>query len=379
MPGKFLWVLKATRPTLRNTASAHIPGAGLCGRTRLHEQAALLLGPDDQAYSMISKMSVAEKDTVEFMEYPCWRISVQAPRFPKVVQAICGRETHTSEKPSGAVVVMTEGKKSGEWEEGQGGTAASRRAVVPLRKRDPPESWRAPPEWRHGSVWHRGGLQVPQKCAAWISLHERTCIQLWDGWQPPGAVLPQDVTTLEPRPHSSLVVVEVHAQLCPTLCSPVDCNPPGSSVHGVFQAGILEWVAMPSSRGSSWPMDRTCVSWVSCTELQADSLPLGHLGSPHSSLVVLKQGLNTTGAARAWPLLPTVEVFWHRTSCFRVSQSDSPCTVFLLPLSLHKSQVYILVWRQPNPASPLSFLDSITHPQSTHSLKPLALLSASLH
>ena len=116
MPGKFLWVLKATRPTLRNTASAHIlahiPGAGLCGRTRLHEQAALLLGPDDQAYSMISKMSVAEKDTVEFMEYPCWRISVQAPRFPKVVQAICGRETHTSEKPSGAVVVMTEGEKA---------------------------------------------------------------------------------------------------------------------------------------------------------------------------------------------------------------------------------------------------------------------------
>ena len=44
MPDKFLWVLKATHPTLRNTASAHIPGAGLYGRTRLHEQAALLLG-----------------------------------------------------------------------------------------------------------------------------------------------------------------------------------------------------------------------------------------------------------------------------------------------------------------------------------------------
>ena len=92
MPGKFLWVLKATHPILRNTASAHIPGAGLCGRTRLHEPAALLLGPDDQAYSMILKMSVAEKDTVEFMEYPRWRILVQAPRVPKVVQAICGRD-----------------------------------------------------------------------------------------------------------------------------------------------------------------------------------------------------------------------------------------------------------------------------------------------
>ena len=39
-------------------------------------------------------------------------------------------------------------------------------------------------------------------------------------------------------------------QSCPTLCSSVDCSPPGSSVHGLFQARILEWVAMPSSRGS---------------------------------------------------------------------------------------------------------------------------------
>ena len=39
-------------------------------------------------------------------------------------------------------------------------------------------------------------------------------------------------------------------------------SPPGSSVHGILQARILEWVAMPSSRGSSWPRDRT---WVSCT------------------------------------------------------------------------------------------------------------------
>ena len=38
---------------------------------------------------------------------------------------------------------------------------------------------------------------------------------------------------------------------CPTLCAPMDCSPPGSSVHGILQAGILEWVATPSSRGSS--------------------------------------------------------------------------------------------------------------------------------
>ena len=45
----------------------------------------------------------------------------------------------------------------------------------------------------------------------------------------------------------------VHAQLCLTLCDPMDCSPPGSSVHGIFQERILEWVAMPSSRGSSQP------------------------------------------------------------------------------------------------------------------------------
>ena len=40
-------------------------------------------------------------------------------------------------------------------------------------------------------------------------------------------------------------------QSCPTLWDPMDCSPPGSSVHGILQARILEWVAMPSSRGSS--------------------------------------------------------------------------------------------------------------------------------
>ena len=41
------------------------------------------------------------------------------------------------------------------------------------------------------------------------------------------------------------VYVCVHAQSCPTLCNPIDCSPPGSSVHGIFQARILEWVACP--------------------------------------------------------------------------------------------------------------------------------------
>ena len=51
---------------------------------------------------------------------------------------------------------------------------------------------------------------------------------------------------------------------CPTYCNPMGCSPPGSSVHGTFQAGILELVAISFSRGSSWPRDRTPISFVPC-------------------------------------------------------------------------------------------------------------------
>ena len=49
------------------------------------------------------------------------------------------------------------------------------------------------------------------------------------------------------------------AQSCPALCNPIDYNPPGSSVHEILQARILEWVTIPFSRGSSWPRDPTQV------------------------------------------------------------------------------------------------------------------------
>ena len=51
-------------------------------------------------------------------------------------------------------------------------------------------------------------------------------------------------------------------QSCPTLCNPMDYSPPGSSVHGIIQTRILQWVVMPSSRGSSQPRDRTQVSHI---------------------------------------------------------------------------------------------------------------------
>ena len=62
-------------------------------------------------------------------------------------------------------------------------------------------------------------------------------------------------------------------QSSPTPCNPMDYSPPGSSAHGILQARILEWIAIPFSRGSSQPRDRTQIS-------QADSLPPEPPGKP---------------------------------------------------------------------------------------------------
>ena len=74
------------------------------------------------------------------------------------------------------------------------------------------------------------------------------------------------------------------AQSCPTLCHPRDCSPPDSSVHGNLQARTEEWVAMPSSRGSSQPRDWTHISYVSCI----GKWVLCHLGSPQQQLGTYK-------------------------------------------------------------------------------------------
>ena len=60
--------------------------------------------------------------------------------------------------------------------------------------------------------------------------------------------------------HQVLFVCVLVAQSCLTLCDPMDCNLLGSSIHGIFQARILEWVVISFSRGSSPPRDRTQVS-----------------------------------------------------------------------------------------------------------------------
>ena len=63
------------------------------------------------------------------------------------------------------------------------------------------------------------------------------------------------------------------AKMCPNSCDPMDCSTPGSSVYGIFQARILEWVAISFSGGSSWPRDQT-PHLLSLLHWQAGSLPL---------------------------------------------------------------------------------------------------------
>ena len=95
------------------------------------------------------------------------------------------------------------------------------------------------------------------------------------GWPPAsrgkmrGHCLLFNIKIVRAYPFSVNIIVgpTLHAKLLqsfPTLCDTKNCSPPGSSVPGSLQARILEWVALPSSRGSSQRKERTHVSWVSC-------------------------------------------------------------------------------------------------------------------
>ena len=119
---------------------------------------------------------------------------------------------------------------------------------------------------------------------------------------------------------------------CLTLCDSVDCSPPGSSVPGILQARILEWVAMPSSGGSSWPRDGTSVSWVSC----------------------IARGLFTAGKPELiyheQPFLRHQKEKW-RTSCsFRAT--GSPFTSFNPHIPCERNQFLpvTLGWQSAKPA-----------------------------
>ena len=102
----------------------------------------------------------------------------------------------------------------------------------------------------HGRVW---GMWAELKRVAGVPRHHQMQCRAW--WQAyPG---PWGCDGLRSFLFPVSFVVCLVTQMCATLCNPLDCSPPGSSVHGIFQARILEWVAISSSRGSSQPSDQT--------------------------------------------------------------------------------------------------------------------------
>ena len=91
----------------------------------------------------------------------------------------------------------------------------------------------------------------------------------------------------------------VLSQLSLTLCDPIGCSPPGSSVHDIFQARILEWLSFPTPGESSWPRDGSQVFCISCS-WQADSLPLIHQGSPGRANDIISEQIQRPDNQESW-------------------------------------------------------------------------------
>ena len=97
------------------------------------------------------------------------------------------------------------------------------------------------------------------------------------------------------------------AQSCPTLCDPMDCSLPGSSVHWILQARILEWVAISFAREYSWPRDRTQVSCIA--------------GRCFTVWATRERSVQTLSHFENFPCLSAWEwffLFWFLCACHRV-------------------------------------------------------------
>ena len=92
-------------------------------------------------------------------------------------------------------------------------------------------------------------------------------------------------------------------QSCRTLCDPMDSSLPGSAVHGIFQARILEWAAISFSRGSSQPRDQTCVSCIADRRFTIWATREAHF----DKMISLSQRLYTSAS---WQ--KQVEVLWKQ-------------------------------------------------------------------
>ena len=144
-------------------------------------------------------------------------------------------------------------------------------------------------------------------------------------------------------------------QPCLTLWNPMDCSLTGSSVHGILQARILEWVAMPSSRGSSQPRDKTRVSYISY--IAGRVFTLSHQGSPLSisgrQQVQGTWGWEQASEAMGHPLLScsgsistslTLRIAWRGRKASNVGFHRSPSVLLPGPGSQLTSGWRINLW-----------------------------------
>ena len=115
--------------------------------------------------------------------------------------------------------------------------------------------------------------------------------------------------------NTSSTVLCLVTQSCSTLCEPMDCSPPGFLSMGILQARILEWVAMPSTRGSSWPRDQTLISWIASRFFKSE--PPGKPKNTEVGSLSLLQGI-----------FPTQESNWGLLHCrwipYQQSHQGSP-------------------------------------------------------
>ena len=113
-------------------------------------------------------------------------------------------------------------------------------------------------------------------------------------------------------------------QSCPTLCDPVGCSPPGSSVHGISQARILEWVAISFSRASSQPRDHTQVSCIACCFFTSETSgrPTYQWYACHSSLNGLRFCYSSPSKLTPQPIVPSLNRLWSLGDVLVISFSD---------------------------------------------------------
>ena len=138
------------------------------------------------------------------------------------------------------------------------------------------------------------------------------------------------------------------------FCDPMDCSPPGCSVHEISQARILEWVATSFSRGSSWLRDRI--------HLQVDSLPLSHQGSPwqilNTKILSAEKAMAPHSSTLAWKI-PWMEepVRLQSMGSLRV-RHDWATSLSLFTFHFHAlekdmaTHSSVLAWRIPGTGEP---------------------------